>query len=199
MAAERSSRLLLLACAAPAAAFFAAFWLIPAARLLVLPGQQGLETYFAVLTSGRYLQSLFNTVLLSLAVTMATLVLGSAVGLYLGRRDFLGKKVLLSVLTLPLSESEPWLSLLVFIGEAARDANAYVVIGVCEKMPNTIGTMFNTQVYFGPDGRMIGKHQKIMPTVGERLVHMGGFGDTFGAFQTEFGPMSGLICRSWPP
>jgi aliphatic nitrilase len=41
---------------------------------------------------------------------------------------------------------------------------------------------------------MIGKHQKIMPTVGERLVHMGGFGDTFGAFQTEFGPMSGLIC-----
>ena len=77
---------------------------------------------------------------------------------------------------------------------AARDANAYVVIGVCEKMPNTIGTMFNTQVYIGPDGTLIGKHQKIMPTVGERLVHMGGFGDTFGAFQTEFGPMSGLIC-----
>jgi nitrilase len=77
---------------------------------------------------------------------------------------------------------------------AARDANAYVVIGVCEKLPHTIGTMFNTQVYLGPDGRLIRKHQKIMPTVGERLVHMGGFGDTFGAFQTEFGPMSGLIC-----
>ncbi|MEO7727379.1 MAG: carbon-nitrogen hydrolase family protein [Burkholderiales bacterium] len=77
---------------------------------------------------------------------------------------------------------------------AARDANAYVVVGVCEKMPNTIGTMFNTQVYIGPDGTLIRKHQKIMPTVGERLVHMGGFGDTFGAFQTEFGPMSGLIC-----
>src|SRR5471032_1199028 len=77
---------------------------------------------------------------------------------------------------------------------AARDANAYVVVGVCEKLPHTIGTMFNTQVYIGPDGKLIGKHQKIMPTVGERLVHMGGFGDTFGAFQTEFGPMSGLIC-----
>src|SRR5947199_6817203 len=77
---------------------------------------------------------------------------------------------------------------------AARDANAYVIVGVCEKMPNTIGTMFNTQVYIGPDGTLIRKHQKIMPTVGERLVHMGGFGDTFGAFQTEFGPMSGLIC-----
>ena len=77
---------------------------------------------------------------------------------------------------------------------AARDVNAYVVIGVCEKLPRTIGTMFNTQVYIGPDGKLLGKHQKIMPTVGERLVHMGGFGDTFGAFQTEFGPMSGLIC-----
>jgi aliphatic nitrilase len=80
------------------------------------------------------------------------------------------------------------------LGAAARDANAYVMIGVCEKMPQTIGTMFNTQLYFGPDGRLIRKHQKIMPTVGERLVHMGGFGDTFGAFPSEFGPMSGLIC-----
>ena len=77
---------------------------------------------------------------------------------------------------------------------AAQSANAYVVIGVCEKIPNTTGTMFNTQVYIGPDGTLIRKHQKIMPTVGERLVHMGGYGDTFGAFQSEFGPMSGLIC-----
>jgi nitrilase len=54
--------------------------------------------------------------------------------------------------------------------------------------------MFNTQVYIGPDGRVLGKHQKLVPTVGERLVHTGGFGDTLGAFPTEFGPMSGLIC-----
>jgi aliphatic nitrilase len=77
---------------------------------------------------------------------------------------------------------------------AARDAEATVVMGVCEKIPNTIGTLFNTQIYIGPDGALIGKHQKIMPTVGERLVHTGGYGDTFGAFQTAFGPMSGLIC-----
>jgi nitrilase len=77
---------------------------------------------------------------------------------------------------------------------AAREVQAYVVIGVCEKRPNTFGTMYNTQVWIGPDGRLLGKHQKIMPTVGERLVHTGGYGDTFGAFQTEFGPASGLIC-----
>ena len=77
---------------------------------------------------------------------------------------------------------------------AAREAHAYVVIGVCEKLPQTLGTMYNTQVYLGPDGALIGKHQKLVPTVGERLVHTGGFGDTFGAFQSEFGPMSALIC-----
>ncbi len=80
------------------------------------------------------------------------------------------------------------------LSAAARDAGAYVIMGVCEKIPNTIGTLFNTQLYIGPDGALIGKHQKIMPTVGERLVHTGGYGDTFGAFQTAFGPMSGLIC-----
>jgi nitrilase len=77
---------------------------------------------------------------------------------------------------------------------AARSANAYVIVGICEKMPNTLGTLFNTQLYIGPDGSLIRKHQKIMPTVGERLVHTGGHGDTFGAFASEFGPVSGLIC-----
>jgi nitrilase len=77
---------------------------------------------------------------------------------------------------------------------AARSANAYVVIGVCERQQNSMGTLFNSQLYIGPDGRIIRKHQKIMPTGGERLVHMGGAAHTFGAFPTEFGPMSGLIC-----
>lgn len=77
---------------------------------------------------------------------------------------------------------------------AAAEANAYVVIGVCEKLPDTIGTLYNSQVFIGPDGSYIGKHQKLVPTVGERLVHAGGHGDTLGAFPTRFGPASGLIC-----
>ncbi len=103
MAGARASRATLLACAAPAVAFFAAFWLLPAVRLLTLPATQGAQAYFAVLTSGRYFQSLMNTLVLSLAVTLATLALGCAVGIYLARRDFPGRRVLLSLLTLPLS------------------------------------------------------------------------------------------------
>lgn len=77
---------------------------------------------------------------------------------------------------------------------AAAEAGVYAVVGVCEKQPNTIGTLHNSQVFIGPDGSYLGKHQKLMPTVGERLVHAGGHGDTLAAFQTEFGPASALIC-----
>lgn len=91
------------ACLAPAAACFAAFWLLPMVRLVMLPADKGAATYFAVLTNGRYLQSLANTLVLSLAVTAATLLLGAAVGLYLAHRRFVGRRLLLSLLTLPLS------------------------------------------------------------------------------------------------
>src|SRR5258705_10502595 len=40
---------------------------------------------------------------------------------------------------------------------AAREANAYVVVGICEKIPRATGTMFNSQVYIAPDGTLIGK------------------------------------------
>jgi putative spermidine/putrescine transport system permease protein len=96
-------RLLLLACSAPAVAFFSAFWLLPAGLLLALPARQGWSTYFAVLTDGLYLQSLLQTLALSLAVTLATLLIGAIMGLSLARHRFAGRGLLLSLLTLPLS------------------------------------------------------------------------------------------------
>jgi nitrilase len=78
--------------------------------------------------------------------------------------------------------------------EAAARARAYVVMGICEKLPDTTGTMFNSQLFIDPEGRIIGKHQKLVPTVGERLVHTGGFGDSIGAVPTAFGKIGGLIC-----
>lgn len=96
-------RLLLAGCAAPASAFFLAFWLLPVLRLLALPAEKGWGTYFVVLTAGRYMESMLNTVLLSVAVTLATLVIGATVGIHLARRSFFGKRLLLALLTLPLS------------------------------------------------------------------------------------------------
>lgn len=93
----------LLACVLPAAVVFAAFWLLPIVRLLLLPAGKGAATYFVVLTEPRYLQSLLQTTLLSVAVTLAALAVAAAVGLYLGRRRFAGRRLLMAVLTLPLS------------------------------------------------------------------------------------------------
>ena len=100
-----TSTLLLPACLAPAVVFFVCFWMLPIAKLLALPAsaETGLATYWVVLSNPRYMLSLLQTVLLSLAVTAATLLLGGAVGIYLARSQFWGKRLLSALLTLPLS------------------------------------------------------------------------------------------------
>lgn len=88
---------------APALAFFLAFWLLPMVRLLRVSAEGGfIRTYGAILSHPRYLASLLNTVLLSGAVTVATLVLATVVGLTLAARTFPGRTLLLSLLTFPL-------------------------------------------------------------------------------------------------
>ncbi len=77
---------------------------------------------------------------------------------------------------------------------AARQAGIYVVMGMCERLPGTTGTMYNSQLFISPEGRIIGKRQKIMPTGGERLVHAYGAGEGLCPVDTQFGPISGLIC-----
>ncbi len=78
--------------------------------------------------------------------------------------------------------------------QAAREGKTHVVMGLCEHRPGTFGTMYNTQLFIDDRGKILGKHQKLVPTVGERLVHTGGYGDTLRAFPTRFGKISGLIC-----
>jgi putative spermidine/putrescine transport system permease protein len=90
-------------CFAPGVSFFTAFWLLPMALLIALPAQKGVQTYWAILTDARYFNSLLNTVLLSSSVTLFTLFLGAAVGIYLARTAFKGRELLVSLLTLPLS------------------------------------------------------------------------------------------------
>ena len=61
------------------------------------------------------------------------------------------------------------------LGRAARQAKAYVSMGVNEREANG-STIYNTQLYFAADGELIGRHRKLMPTGGERLVW--GYGQT---------------------
>jgi nitrilase len=79
------------------------------------------------------------------------------------------------------------------LGRAARQAKAYVSIGVNERDPAG-STIYNTQLYFGPDGSILGKHRKLMPTGAERLVWGYGDGSTLDVWETPFGRVGGLIC-----
>jgi len=81
------------------------------------------------------------------------------------------------------------------LGEAARQANAYLAVGVIERDTRFGGgTLYCTLLYFGPDGSLLGKHRKLKPTAGERLIWGEGDGSTLTALDTPLGKIGGLIC-----
>jgi nitrilase len=79
------------------------------------------------------------------------------------------------------------------LGAAARAAGAYVVIGVQEREPHG-ATIYNTTLYFGPDGALLAKHRKLVPTGSERTVWGMGDGSTLPVVDTPHGRLSGLTC-----
>ncbi|MDR3439661.1 ABC transporter permease [Telmatospirillum sp.] len=101
----RGTNTLAFVLAAPAVVVFGAFWLLPMARLAVFAagGQLGWAAYLAVVTHPRYLESLISTVVLSAAVTAATLAIGGIAGVFLSRHRFPGHGLLVGMLTLPMA------------------------------------------------------------------------------------------------
>jgi nitrilase len=77
------------------------------------------------------------------------------------------------------------------LGAAAAETGAYVAIGVNEIDG---GTLYNTLLYFAPDGSLAGRHRKLMPTGGERTVWGMGDGSMLDVVRTPFGVVGGLIC-----
>ncbi len=77
------------------------------------------------------------------------------------------------------------------LGAAAQENRVYLVIGVIERGG---GTLYCTILFFGPDGTLLGKHRKLMPTAMERLVWGYGDGSTLPVFDTEMGMLGGVIC-----
>jgi nitrilase len=77
------------------------------------------------------------------------------------------------------------------IGAAARAGKLHLVVGVIERDG---GTLYCTALFFGPDGRLRGKHRKLMPTALERLVWGQGDGSTLTVLDTEIGKLGAVIC-----
>jgi nitrilase len=79
--------------------------------------------------------------------------------------------------------------------DAARAAGVNVAIGVNERNDEASGgTLFNTLLIISSDGRILGRHRKLVPTAGERLCHGRGDGSTLHTLETDAGRLAGLIC-----
>src|SRR5215472_1881400 len=53
------------------------------------------------------------------------------------------------------------------LGAIAKSNGLYLVIGVIERDG---GTLYCTVIFFAPDGALLAKHRKLMPTVAEKLI-----------------------------
>lgn len=99
-----------------------------------------------------------------------------------GREDF--RRYWESAIAVPGAETAR-------LGGFARKAGVYLVIGVIER---DAGTLYCAALFFAPDGRMLGKHRKLMPTASERLIWGFGDGSTLPVFDTPHGRIGAVIC-----
>ena len=109
-------------------------------------------------------------------------------GLVVGARDPAGREefrlYLEAAIEVPGPETQR-------LGEAAAAHGAYVVMGVIEREN---GTCYCTVLFFGPDGSLLGKHRKLMPTVMERVIWGFGDGSTLTVVDSPYGRIGSVIC-----
>lgn len=88
------------------------------------------------------------------------------------------------------------------LGEAARRHDVTLVVGVHERVDVGPGnrTLYNSVLTIGPDGELLNKHRKLVPTFTERLVWGNGTGEGLTAVPTPAGRVGALICwEHWMP
>lgn len=92
-------------CFLPLIVFSLAFLALPLVRLFSasVEGELGWSIYGEILSNPRYMQSLLDTVLVSLAVTIAALLIATTAALFLTHNRFRGRSLLIASLTFPLA------------------------------------------------------------------------------------------------
>jgi len=79
--------------------------------------------------------------------------------------------------------------------KAAKTARIHVVMGMHERNTEASNaSLYNTMLFIDDKGGIMGRHRKLIPTGGERLVWAQGDGSTLSAFDSSIGKIGGLIC-----
>ncbi|WP_370476493.1 carbon-nitrogen hydrolase family protein [Tamlana flava] len=79
--------------------------------------------------------------------------------------------------------------------ESAKKAGINVVIGMHERNnESSSASLFNSLLFIDDKGTILGKHRKLIPTGGERLIWSQGDGSTLQSYDTSIGKIAGLIC-----
>lgn len=77
------------------------------------------------------------------------------------------------------------------LSQAAKDAGVYYCVSVTEKDG---GSLYLTQLWFSPEGDLMGKHRKMKATSNEMTVWGDGDASMMPVFETEYGNLGGLQC-----
>jgi nitrilase len=75
--------------------------------------------------------------------------------------------------------------------ETARQTGVSVCLGLSERQG---GTLYNGQLLIGPDGQIVGRRRKLVPTSHERMVWGRGDGSDLKVFELPFARLGALIC-----
>ena len=79
--------------------------------------------------------------------------------------------------------------------KAAKTAGIHVIIGINERNTEySNASLFNSILFIDDNGKILGKHRKLIPTGGERLIWAQGDGSTLRSYDTSVGKIAGLIC-----
>jgi nitrilase len=78
-----------------------------------------------------------------------------------------------------------------FLSAVARDHAIHLDVGVVERDG---GTLYCSALIFGPDGTLLGKRRKLLPTAMERVIWGSGDGSTLSVVPTSLGRIGSVIC-----
>ena len=81
------------------------------------------------------------------------------------------------------------------LGDACRSAETIAVVG-CTELSDIKGsnTLYNSIAFIDKNGKLLGRHRKLMPTHGERTVWGHGGREDIRVFDTDIGTIGGSIC-----